>query len=226
MATHIYLDSEGKSDPKIGYSEESNRNVTLQHKSTGETKRLKLASGGSRSAILEYVGKQYPQWKVIKFGDTLLAGSSKKTISKNIETEVAAGKPQKQAVAIALHKAKDEPAKEWYVQLKKAGETKTITLVPNQKYSNPSKQAEAENPGWKIMEVGRRTKDWSMEQLQKKDLPFLRNAAKYAGIPQDLDREKLIAELIKKTSKTKDAAPSRQDLIDLAIEYGMIRSTS
>ena len=35
----------------------------------------------------------------------LKRGSSKKTISANIETEIAAGKPQKQAVAIALSKA-------------------------------------------------------------------------------------------------------------------------
>lgn len=35
----------------------------------------------------------------------LKSGSSKKTISANIETEMAAGKPQKQAVAIALRKA-------------------------------------------------------------------------------------------------------------------------
>lgn len=32
-------------------------------------------------------------------------GKSKKTISKNIRKEVSAGKPQKQAVAIALSKA-------------------------------------------------------------------------------------------------------------------------
>ena len=35
----------------------------------------------------------------------LLKGSSRKTISANIKTEMAAGKPQKQAVAIALHVA-------------------------------------------------------------------------------------------------------------------------
>ena len=35
----------------------------------------------------------------------LKSGKSKKTISANIETEMAAGKPQKQAIAIALHKA-------------------------------------------------------------------------------------------------------------------------
>ena len=32
-------------------------------------------------------------------------GSSKKVVSENIKREVAAGKPQKQAVAIALSKA-------------------------------------------------------------------------------------------------------------------------
>lgn len=35
----------------------------------------------------------------------LKKGRSKKVISQNIKTEIAAGKPQKQAVAIALSKA-------------------------------------------------------------------------------------------------------------------------
>ena len=35
----------------------------------------------------------------------LKQGSSKKVISDNIKTEMAAGKPQKQAVAIAMSKA-------------------------------------------------------------------------------------------------------------------------
>lgn len=36
----------------------------------------------------------------------LKKGSSKKTISKNIATEIRAGKPPKQAVAIAFHTAR------------------------------------------------------------------------------------------------------------------------
>jgi hypothetical protein len=35
----------------------------------------------------------------------LKKGKSKKTISKNIRTEMHAGKPQKQAIAIAMSKA-------------------------------------------------------------------------------------------------------------------------
>lgn len=35
----------------------------------------------------------------------LKSGKSKKTVSSNIKTEMAAGRPQKQAVAIALSKA-------------------------------------------------------------------------------------------------------------------------
>lgn len=41
----------------------------------------------------------------------LIKGKSKKTISKNIETEMEHGKPQPQAVAIALEKARKSGAK-------------------------------------------------------------------------------------------------------------------
>ena len=39
--------------------------------------------------------------------DHLIKGSSRETISKNIATEVKAGKPQRQAVAIAYSEAKE-----------------------------------------------------------------------------------------------------------------------
>jgi hypothetical protein len=38
----------------------------------------------------------------------LQEGKSKKTVSKNIKTEMAAGKPQNQAIAIAMAKAKQK----------------------------------------------------------------------------------------------------------------------
>jgi len=41
----------------------------------------------------------------------LQKGKSKKTISKNIKTEMEHGKPQKQAVAIALSEARRSGAK-------------------------------------------------------------------------------------------------------------------
>jgi len=41
----------------------------------------------------------------------LKKGDSKKTVSSNIKTEMAAGKPQKQAIAIALNTARKSGAK-------------------------------------------------------------------------------------------------------------------
>ena len=41
----------------------------------------------------------------------LVKGSSQRAIGQNIKTEMAAGKPQKQAVAIALSKARESKRK-------------------------------------------------------------------------------------------------------------------
>ena len=50
----------------------------------------------------------------------LESGSGKKVVSDNIRTEVAAGKPQKQAVAISLSKA-GRSIKKPSIGLRKAG---------------------------------------------------------------------------------------------------------
>lgn len=44
----------------------------------------------------------------------LQPGSSKKVVSRNIETEITAGKPQRQAIAIALSKAGKSKKKRKY----------------------------------------------------------------------------------------------------------------
>jgi hypothetical protein len=41
----------------------------------------------------------------VRWNVPLKPGKSKKVVSYNVKTEIAAGKPQKQAVAIALSKA-------------------------------------------------------------------------------------------------------------------------
>jgi hypothetical protein len=49
----------------------------------------------------------------------LKRGSSQKVISQNIRTEIAHGKPQKQAVAIALSQARRSAKGNRYAQLRK-----------------------------------------------------------------------------------------------------------
>lgn len=49
----------------------------------------------------------------------LKKGKSKKTISKNIKTEIKAGKPRKQAIAIALNTANPKKKKKKKAKKKK-----------------------------------------------------------------------------------------------------------
>ena len=74
----------------------------------------------------------------------LKSGSSRETISKNIATEVRAGKPQKQAIAIAFSKAWKSNKDEDDVRVLDDSTVATTSLTPaeinenNQKYWAPS----------------------------------------------------------------------------------------
>lgn len=62
----------------------------------------------------------------------LKKGKSKKTVSKNIKTEMAAGKPQKQAIAIALNTAR-----------KAGGKKKKFNLAKNKAAFNRARMSMA-----------------------------------------------------------------------------------
>jgi len=58
-----------------------------------------------RMSVSEYLELTRQACKALEAAVPLKKGSSKKTISENIKKEMKAGKPQRQAVAIALSKA-------------------------------------------------------------------------------------------------------------------------
>lgn len=88
-------------------------------------KYLHSTTPGSETGEIEVAGKQRTVSVSELTWDTLEPGSSQKTISKNIKTEVNAGKPQKQAVAIALHTAKDGVA--FNLRIKREGQNFATT---------------------------------------------------------------------------------------------------
>ena len=65
----------------------------------------------------------------------LYSGSSDATVSKNVKTEMAAGKPQKQAVAIALSKAGKSKKKKSYTKSTKTYGHNAVTIAQAMKSS-------------------------------------------------------------------------------------------
>ena len=91
----------------------------------------------------------------------LKPGSSNKTVSKNIKTEMDAGKPQKQAIAIALDKARkpdktsdsaedSDPCWDGYQQvgMKDKGGKKVPNCVKMEEYSDHSELLVPD--GWSV----------------------------------------------------------------------------
>lgn len=72
----------------------------------------------------------------------LIKGKSKSTVSKNIKTEIKAGKPQKQAVAIALntarHSTKETKADKMADKLDKVKEGSKKDIALDKKGAKPS----------------------------------------------------------------------------------------
>lgn len=61
----------------------------------------------------------------------LKKGKSRATISSNIETEIAAGRPQKQAIAIALNTARRSGANIPHKKARKTKSNRANTGMPN-----------------------------------------------------------------------------------------------
>jgi hypothetical protein len=90
--------------------------------------------------------------------DPLVEGSSQEAISKNIKTEMEAGKPQKQAVAIAMENAgesKDSKTKDYspedraYNEGRQAKEIRNLPISANPYKSSPNDQRKnAWEMGW------------------------------------------------------------------------------
>ncbi len=80
----------------------------------------------------------------------LESGSSRETMSKNIKTEIAAGKPQKQAVAIAYSKAGKDEAQPGMVTAPSAAAAPGAVRKPAKDASGgtPSAGARSTTPTW------------------------------------------------------------------------------
>lgn len=72
---------------------------------TNDEKIEELEKGKEKAKAIGYGTDAYDAAIDILTNDPLKEGSSKETIGENIKTEIEAGKPQKQAVAIAMSKA-------------------------------------------------------------------------------------------------------------------------
>lgn len=93
-------------------------------------------------------------------------GSSREAVSKNIETEVAASKPQKQAVAIALKTAgKSNQDEEPYAKPVSPGLTPKDVQDANARFWNPPATADSGASDAKKVEVYREGSAWYWIEL-------------------------------------------------------------
>ena len=83
----------------------SSINVDRLRFRAGLAPRAGTTRDATRSTVPRLRGFEATRFCDVRTADPLASGSSRATVGKNIATEVEAGKPQKQAVAIALSKA-------------------------------------------------------------------------------------------------------------------------